>query len=101
MMQQQMTGLVDIDKSGRLNKAELRKLIRMYWEKELKMMQDAFAAHCNKSERCSLQQVEKAFRQIDFVDGQSRTPVLCAESHAIAKRTNSCSNLDSPKMKRT
>ena len=74
MMQQQMVSEVDVDKSGRLDKYELRKLIRMYWEKELKAMQNAFVAHCDKSDRCMPEQVEKAFRKIAYVDGNSRTP---------------------------
>lgn len=77
-VQQSLIEEVDIDRSGKLDQQELRKLIRMYWEKELKRMQSAFNNQCkdSKSKVLTLAQAEKAFRRIDFVDSQQKTPVI-------------------------
>jgi Ca2+-binding EF-hand superfamily protein len=72
MEQQQITQEVDVDRSGHLNKTELRKFIRVYWERELRKMQSAFSK--TKTERLSVDEVDRLFRRIHFVDKSGQTP---------------------------
>lgn len=76
MEQCEMVGAVDIDRSGRLNKTEFRKLMRFYWERELRKMEASFNDHCGERRLCSQLQAEKAFRQLGFVDSDNKTPVV-------------------------
>jgi len=82
-MQQKLISQVDLDCSGRISFKELLKLIRMYWEGELKKMQDAFAFYATQMDGESsgilnATKVEKAFRRIDFIDANRKTPPMPA-----------------------
>jgi len=71
----QITDEVDVDNSGTLDRNELRKLIRFYWEAELKKMHRTFDAFKDSKNLCPLKDLDKAFRAMDFVDPNCNTPV--------------------------
>jgi len=75
--QQFLTGLVDIDKSGKLDVSELRKLIRMYRDEECRRMQSTFRDRDAEHEGAlSLVQAREAYRELGLSDSQGKTPQI-------------------------
>jgi len=72
--QQELVQSVDIDRSGRLDLYEFRKLIRMYWEHELEKMETVF----NEKDpeglgTISIKEGHNAFVQIKYIDSTTST----------------------------
>lgn len=67
--QQLFISMLDVDKSGKLDLMEFRKLIRLYWEQEVMKMHNVFKKFDSVSEgSITEQQAKEAYKQINFVD---------------------------------
>jgi calmodulin len=66
---------VDVDRSGRINAQELRKLTRMYWDGELYKARTAFHKRCLATELVtSVEQAKAAFTELGMFDSFGATP---------------------------
>jgi len=80
-LQQHLTHLVDVDKSGQLDGSEVRKLIRMYREKEITQLQKVFDYYAKdgSSQGISLAAAAAAFRKVGCVDSHGKAPSVLPE----------------------
>jgi len=80
--QHRLVELVDVDRSGKLDMFEFRKLIRVYWDRELQKMSKVFNAKSpNSAGQITLKDAHDAYVQINFVDsfGSGHPPSVPSE----------------------
>jgi len=75
-LQMHLSRAVDVDQSGKLCASELRKLIRMYWEGELKALEAAFKGRDKGSGHIALDEAAAAYKALGFVDKMGSTPKI-------------------------
>jgi len=94
-MQQLLIDKVDVDKSGWLDLSEMRKLIRMYWEEELRAMEAFFRTQDEGGTGLiSVQKAAEALHNLPLTNGDQAQEPLDLDLGALEEAAKSAGGVD-------